>query len=197
MPLLFWGRVPQVGEQLSHRCLWHSKGRPCCWVGLHGFSLLGMCWFWGGTLRYTKGPSSQFWWQLGWLSCGCRQSCCWCTWLSLDYFEDILVKIACEFWGAYFREDTEGKADDVIVISVEIDPDPVGGHHEEFWFLMEELGETYLIELIPKYPIRFSISELAVINFRHSICPKLVSWPDMLMNSSLVTFLGRKASSFF
>ena len=62
---------------------------------------------------------------------------------------------------------------------------------------MEELGESYLIELIPKYPIRFSMRELAVMSLRHSICPKLVSWPDMLMNSNLVTLRGRSASSFF
>jgi hypothetical protein len=49
----------------------------------------------------------------------------------------------------------------------------------------------------PKYPIRFSMRVVPVISFRHSIWPKLVYWPDMLMKSNLVTFLGRNASSFF
>jgi hypothetical protein len=39
--------------------------------------------------------------------------------------------------------------------------------------------------------------ELAVMSLRHSICPKLVSCPDMLMKSSLVTLRGLRVSSFF
>ena len=45
--------------------------------------------------------------------------------------------------------------------------------------------------------MRFSMRELAVMSLRHSICPKLVSWPDMLMKSSLVTLRGLRVSSFF
>lgn len=55
----------------------------------------------------------------------------------------------------------------------------------------------FLKYLVPKYPILFSINEFAVMSLRHSICPKLVYCPDMLMNSNLVTFLGLKVSSFF
>jgi hypothetical protein len=150
MPLLFWELVLQVGEQWTRRCWWHSKGKPCSSGALRGFSPTSMCWFWGGTKRYTRALSSLSLWQWGLLSYGCRLSCCWCTELVVSYFEDVLVKIACEFWGTYFWEDTEGKADDVIVISVEVDPNPVGGHHEELWLFMEELGKSYLIELIPR-----------------------------------------------
>ena len=107
------------------------------------------------------------------------------------------MEVAGEFGGAYFREDAEGEADDVVVVAVEVDPDPVGGHHQQLRLLVEQLRQSYLIHFIPRYPMRFSIRELAVISFRHSICPKFVSCPDMLMNSSLVTLRGRRASSFF
>jgi hypothetical protein len=41
------------------------------------------------------------------------------------------VEVASQFRSAYFREDAEGETDDVIVVSVEVDSDSVGGHHEE------------------------------------------------------------------
>jgi hypothetical protein len=49
----------------------------------------------------------------------------------LLYLEDILMKVTCKFGGADLRENAEGQADDIVVISIEIDSDPVGGHHEK------------------------------------------------------------------
>jgi hypothetical protein len=41
------------------------------------------------------------------------------------------MEVASQFRSADFREDAEGEADDIIVISVQVDSDSVGCHHEE------------------------------------------------------------------
>ena len=52
------------------------------------------------------------------------------------------MELSCEFGGADFADDTENKANDTVVGDGEIDSEPVGGHHEELGFFMEELGES-------------------------------------------------------
>ena len=48
----------------------------------------------------------------------------------------------------------------------------------------------------PRYPILFSMKVWALISLRHSICPKSVSCPIMLMKRSLVTLRSLRFSSF-
>jgi hypothetical protein len=60
------------------------------------------------------------------------------------------VEIPGEFGGAYFGEYAEGEGDDVIVVAVEVDADAVGGHHEEFGLLVEELCESCVVGAVPR-----------------------------------------------
>lgn len=49
----------------------------------------------------------------------------------------------------------------------------------------------------PRYPILFSVKDYADMSLRHSICPKSVLCPNILMKRSFATFLGRYSSSPF
>jgi hypothetical protein len=104
------------------------------------------------------------------------------------------MQISSQLWSTNFTQNTQNKTYNVVVIAAEVDSDTVSRHHQEFRFLVEKLGETLIKLNLPKYPIRFSIRELLEISLRHSICPKLVSWPDMLIKSSLVTLRGLRVS---
>lgn len=104
------------------------------------------------------------------------------------------MQLSCQFSRTNLTDNTQDQPNDAVVSTGQVDSQSVGGHHQEFRFLVEELGQACISDEVPRYPILFSIRELAVIRLRHSIWPKLVSWPDMLMKRSLVTFLGRRDS---
>ena len=58
------------------------------------------------------------------------------------YLEHILMQIPCQLRGADLRQHAQGQTDDVVVVAVEVDSDPVGGHHQQFRLFVEELGEA-------------------------------------------------------
>ena len=58
------------------------------------------------------------------------------------------MKLVCELGGADLAEDAEGEADEIVVSVGEVDPDAVGGHHEEFGLLVEELGESEVADAL-------------------------------------------------
>jgi hypothetical protein len=66
------------------------------------------------------------------------------------YLEDIQVEVAGQFRRADLREDAEGQRHDIVVVSVEIYPDAVGGHHQQLRLLVEELGESWVRGVVPR-----------------------------------------------
>lgn len=42
------------------------------------------------------------------------------------------MQIPCQLRGADLRKHTEGQTHDVVVVAIEVDSDPVGGHHQQF-----------------------------------------------------------------
>ena len=66
------------------------------------------------------------------------------------YLEDVDMEVAGQFWRADLREDAEGERDDIVVVSVEIDADAVGGHHQQLGLLMEKLRESWVRGGVPR-----------------------------------------------
>ena len=66
--------------------------------------------------------------------------------IAANAFEDFFVELIGQFWGAHLAQDAKGQADQVVVGVSQVDPDTVGGHHEEFGLLVEELGEAQVAD---------------------------------------------------
>jgi hypothetical protein len=60
------------------------------------------------------------------------------------------VQVASQLRRADLGEDAEGETDEVVVVAVEVDADPVGRHHEQLRLLVEELGESWVVAAVPR-----------------------------------------------